>query len=211
MEAVKAETAPRKVIFTVMTAVSLLSAMFWLQIKTVWPPFTGAMVSVGTNPVAWFVAFMFIFAVLAFHPAKNRQRVVAAPSPSSFDVKSTNTDKPSEGNKKPEEKMVIDISAEYLIDLYRGRTTIQADALMAMYLGKWITVTGKVANVWKSRDGYKMIIFVGGDLTKLVTLDFDLGGNEHVAYLTRDSDITVHGKIESATGTGLEMIECSIK
>lgn len=56
-----------------------------------------------------------------------------------------------------------------------------------------------------------MIIFVGGDLTKLVTLDFDLGGNEHVAYLTRDSDITVHGKIESATGTGLEMIECSIK
>jgi hypothetical protein len=107
--------------------------------------------------------------------------------------------------------VVVDITAEYLTDIYRGRTTIQADALAAMYLGKWIIVTGNVANVWKSTRDYRMIIRADGDYEKLVTLDF--GENEHIAYFARDSEITAHGKIErvSSSGFGLSAGESHLE
>jgi putative nucleic acid binding protein len=205
LETMKAETAPRKVIFAVMTAVCLLSAVFWLQIKTIWPPFTDATISVGTNPLAWFISLMFILAVLAFHPAKPRNRAAAVLPTSSNQP--ANADKLKE-QEKPEEKVIINVTAEYLIDLYRGRTTIHADALAAMYLGKWITVNGKVANVWKSTGGYRVIILAAGDYDKLVTCNF--GENAHVAYFTRDSEIAAQGKISSISSTGLDMIKCDL-
>lgn len=83
----------------------------------------------------------------------------------------------------------------------------KADALAAMYLGKWITVTGKVANVYKSISGYRVVIFAGIN-DKLVTLNF--GNNAHVAYFTRDSEIVAHGKIDNIGGLGLDMIECGL-
>jgi hypothetical protein len=214
LETMKAETASRKAIFGFLTAMCAANALFWLQIKKIWPPFTEVAASIATSPVAWFVVAMFILAVVAFHPAKSRNRAAAAAPPNRaaaaappINVKSANTDKPGE-NKPPEEKMVIDVTAEYLIGLYRGRTTIHADALADMYMGKWTTISGTVANVWKSTGGYRMIMCAAGNYDNLVTLDF--GENAHVAYFTRESEITVHGKIESISGTGLNMTECSL-
>jgi hypothetical protein len=66
-EAVRAETSPRRITFSVFSVWVLLAGIFWLQIKPLWPSFTAATISVATNPVCWFVVLMFIFAVFAFH------------------------------------------------------------------------------------------------------------------------------------------------
>jgi hypothetical protein len=72
LETMKAETITRKAVFGFLTAALVPNMIFWLQIKKVWPPFTEAANSISTNPVAWFVVFMFILAMLAFHPASGQ-------------------------------------------------------------------------------------------------------------------------------------------
>jgi tRNA_anti-like len=197
----KAETAPRKVIFAVITAICLSSAVFWLQIKTIWPPFTDATISVGTNPVAWFVALMFILAVVAFHPAKARSRAAEIPF---RDIQPTDTQE----EHKQGDRVFIDVTAEFLINLYKGRTAIHGDALALTYLGKWIIVSGRIANVYRSTSGgYRVIIRCDPD-DKLVTADF--GENSQVAYLSHDLTITVRGKIEKIASMSIDMTECEM-
>jgi len=67
LEAVKAETIPRRVMFAILAVACLLTALLWIQIKQIWPPFAVTITSLSTNPVAWFAVLMFILGVFAFH------------------------------------------------------------------------------------------------------------------------------------------------
>ena len=202
LETMKAETPTRKVIFGFLTAVFLSNTVFWMQIKTVWPSLSMPAVSISTSPIAWFVVFMFILAVIAFHPAKARDRVDVRPSlPTVVVADASKTDVPSN------DRVVVDVTVEHLIGIYRGRTTIQADALAAKYLGKWTTIGGTVANVWKSNSDYRMIL-VAGDYDKLVTLNF--GENSHVGFITKGSEVAAHGKIVNISATGVDMEDCRL-
>jgi hypothetical protein len=67
VEAVKAETATRRISFGVIALGCLLSGIFWAHIKTVWPALTDKIATVATEPVSWFVIIMFLPAVVAFH------------------------------------------------------------------------------------------------------------------------------------------------
>jgi hypothetical protein len=77
LEAMKAETVTRRVAFAALSTACLLTGVFWLQIKKIWPPFTEVAISVGTNPLAWFVVLMFILGVFAFHRPRNPSAVDA--------------------------------------------------------------------------------------------------------------------------------------
>jgi len=67
LEAMKAETIERRITFGFLAIIFLIAALFWFQIKKIWPPFTASMASIATNPLAWFVVMMFIFGIFAFH------------------------------------------------------------------------------------------------------------------------------------------------
>jgi hypothetical protein len=73
-EAVKAETILRRVILGALAGVFLLSGLFWLQIKKIWPPLTESMASIATSPQSWFVLFIFISAILVFGRPKRPPR-----------------------------------------------------------------------------------------------------------------------------------------
>jgi hypothetical protein len=145
LETMKAETTARKSIFGALTAVCLLTAVFWLQIKKIWQPFTDVTASVSTNPVAWFVVLMFILAVLAFHPPKSRNQTAALRSKP--ELEPAPTIPPARPDSavpvQPSRKIFLDASPAFLTGLYENRTSFQADALAAAYKGKWISVTGK--------------------------------------------------------------------
>ena len=50
---------------------------------------------------------------------------------------------------KPQ-KLFLDISPSYLINLYHNGSTVQGNALAAAYIGKLITATGEVRDVSKT-------------------------------------------------------------
>ena len=174
----------------------MVNAIFWLQIRKVWPPFTEAIASIATSPVAWFVVAMFILAVIAFHPRPSRHPTTAAPS-----------------GRKPKtealaDRIVVDVTPQYLIDFYTDRTSVQADALATMYIGKWLTVTGKVANIFKVFDESYRVALSCEPTNKLVTLNF--GKNSQVIHIPLGTTITARGKIEQIGRLGVDLTECEM-
>jgi hypothetical protein len=69
-EAVKTETTLRRVTLGTLAGVFLLSGLFWLQIKMIWPPLTESVGAIATSPQTWFVLFIFISAILVFGRSK---------------------------------------------------------------------------------------------------------------------------------------------
>jgi hypothetical protein len=57
----------------------------------------------------------------------------------------------TDGPPAPKVPIPPDITPAYLTNLYKGKTTIEGDRLAAPYIGKWMTVTGKVADLRESK------------------------------------------------------------
>jgi hypothetical protein len=70
VEVVKAETFARRLGFGFFAALFLASGIFWQQLSTLWPPLTASVTRVATHPVSWFVLFIFLAAIFAFHRPK---------------------------------------------------------------------------------------------------------------------------------------------
>ena len=146
LEAVKAETAARRISFTVLSGACLLAGVFWLQIKKIWPPFTDVIISVATNPSAWFVILMFILAVFAFHHPKTKN-TVNQPKRINGSKEQETREQQKEQSKPKEPREFVDTTPEYLLGLRKDLSSFQYSKLVEPYIGKWLSVTGTVDNI----------------------------------------------------------------
>src|SRR3954469_2480521 len=83
-EAVKAETLGRRLGFGSFAILFLASGVLWHQVSPLWPALTNQVALVATNPVTWFVLFMFVAAIFAFHRPKPNLRPEKAPTESAI-------------------------------------------------------------------------------------------------------------------------------
>ncbi len=118
----------------------------------------------ATNPIAWFVVFMFILAVMAFHRPKEQRKAISVfmppssplspplPSPSLSPITQTVQEKVDIEQEIPKEKEFVDVTPQYLQGLRRQKniSSVQIDRILAPYIGKWIKVTGVVTEVYRS-------------------------------------------------------------
>ena len=200
LETMKAETITRRVSFAILTAVCVLTGIFWPQVKKIWPPFTEAATSTGTNPVAWFVVLMFILAVFAFHRprSRNREEILSPRTPPRSEL----------DHSPPVERIFIDESPTYLIELYKNRTSIQGNALAAAYLNKWVTVTGNVADIDEIFDGGLLVIILSND--KIVSAHFPKKEREKISHVAHGTTITIHGELQRINDHSITLCNCEI-
>jgi hypothetical protein len=200
LEAVKAETIPRRIGFGAFALFFLLTGIFWVQIKEISPtPLIDAVDSVGTNPVAWFVVFMFIAMVVAFHRPRQRPAPPAILPP------------PSKPPARPAERVFIDVSPVYLMDLYEGKTSVQGDALAAAYLGKWLRIHAPIKDVSFFSDHYSISLKVGTELLKdTAALTFGPSWNDRIAGLRKGEQISARGRIEKIDSMRVWLEDCEI-
>jgi hypothetical protein len=208
LESMKAETVARRVIFGAISAACLFTGVFWLQIQKIWPPFTAATVSIGTNPLAWFIILMFILAVFAFHHPKNRnapprETAVHVPPTASAPVAAL-----SPVSVPAPQKTFINISPAYLMDLYKGRTSIQGDALAAAYIGKWLVVTGTVRDIYGSVDARVALVYDKDD--RFISVTFTKEASEKVSQIEQGATITVRGEITNIDLPRLKLQNCDL-
>ena len=52
-------------------------------------------------------------------------------------------------NKYPQ-RIISDVTPDYLMDLYSNHMTIEGDKDIAPYIGKWFLLSGPLYNEWKS-------------------------------------------------------------
>jgi hypothetical protein len=197
LEAVKAETTIRRAGFGTLATFFLVTGLFWLQIKTLWPQFTRWAASIATNPISWFVLFIFIAAIVAFHRPKlksantNEKRPQATPESLTAPV--------------PEPPRVwLDIKPSYLMGLYENTTEIIGDALAAAYIGKWITVTGTVQDVSRISDK-SLIVTISDEEGKYLTAVFP--DDEDVSKLRHMATVTIYGQIRDVSSLRVALVK----
>ena len=96
------------------------------------------------------------------------------------------------------------------MDLYKGRTQIEAERLVKPHLGKHLTIESTVNDVTKSRSGYLLALKLETD--QLIFCHFN--GKQWGAQLTvlkRGDAVTVSGDLEAAEQWSLTLKDCKFE
>lgn len=95
-----------------------------------------------------------------------------------------------------------EITPAFLVGLYEGHMSVQAEKLVEVYLNKWMRVSGTVIDVkkgWPTRDCMKVHMRWHGDNshTVAVFLDFGKEWTDRVLILKSEQRVTVLGKVHT--------------
>jgi hypothetical protein len=104
-----------------------------------------------------------------------------------------------------------DVTKEFLIGLLQGRTDIQAQKLVSLYLGKWMKVSGRLGNILSSTGTRFQVTFeFSGKLTDLY-MWFGEQWADRLSIITPGQNLVVIGKItEIGPSSYVSLDECEL-
>lgn len=102
------------------------------------------------------------------------------------------------------------VEPSYLSDLFKNHTHVQAQKLVATYLGKWLECSGKVNDV-RARDWEIMVFLARPQLSEpLVTLHLDTKWEPHLSDLRIGDEIAAAGRIEDVEANVVTLADCEL-
>jgi hypothetical protein len=103
-----------------------------------------------------------------------------------------------------------DITAKFLSNFYREHTTMQANKMVEIYIGKWIKTSGSVRNVG-DLDSYGILVFLEHiGFEPKFTLVFDKKWVDRLSVLRPGNPINVIGKIYEIHSGGARLVDCEL-
>ena len=132
------------------------------------------------------------------------------PSPSPVPV--PRSEEPTQ-RPETEKKIVIDVTPEYLMDLFSvGKTSAQSDREAAPYIGKWVKWSYAINNIRVLSSGLTMVSFgfVTATSARLVFLHFDVAWAAHLEALNIGDRITVFGRIDAIDRSEVQLWSCEL-
>jgi hypothetical protein len=105
------------------------------------------------------------------------------------------------------EKIIVDVSPDYLMNLYENKMSSEGDRLFAPYAGKWMSLTETVSDV---SAGNSVIAFSKAPNGAYRTIDmfFDAKLADRLAILTRDQKISVLCQIWDGSDVNIRFRHC---
>jgi hypothetical protein len=182
LEAAKAETFPRRIIYWFFCITCACTGALWLTIKEIWPPFTLAIASIAKSPIAWFVVAIFVLSIFIFRRPKPVKRA------------------------KSNERVFTEIAPEELIGLYKNKSYVQAIKSVKPHIGKWLNVSGIVSNVYDD-----FVIFRDRDKYMTVHLNFDNEWKGPFHLLKVGQKISARGEIQRINNAKISLEHCELE
>jgi hypothetical protein len=119
------------------------------------------------------------------------------------------TERPPPDTGKRGERVILDVTPEYLVSLFDGKLAIQANKLVAPYLDKWIYVSGPLGNVLGN--GRLQVTWAFDPARRYsVYMYFDEAWQDRFAVLMPGQHLTVLGRITDVDGTGVKLKDCEL-
>jgi hypothetical protein len=196
-----------------LAGICFLAGVAWPVLKTISPPATAVVTEVATNPVAWFCILILSLA-LSFLPKREVARVTSSQPQAPSSQPHPASSQPQAASKQPahpappQAKVLIDVEPSYLIGLYENRTSVQGDALALAYIGKWITVTGRVQDI--SRNAGGILVQIIDAKGKWVAATFPVESANTVTTRPHGSTLTVRGKVWLIDALRVFLAECEL-
>jgi hypothetical protein len=117
-----------------------------------------------------------------------------------------------ESRAESEKPNVIDVTPKYLVGLFRGQTSIQGQRLADIYLGKWMTVSGRLGDVDVFGSAGAQVVFQTGisDVVVYMWFEDEEYVDERIAVLKKGDRISVLGKIDRIRSIDVQLKECRL-
>lgn len=107
------------------------------------------------------------------------------------------------------ERIIVDVTPEYLMQFFDNNTAIQGRKQIASYLGKWIKATGIVNNVVRESDDTQVYIMLPKG--RIVYAHFrEPEQIKRVEELGRDAAVTVLGRVSEVRAPNMELETCEL-
>jgi hypothetical protein len=194
-------------LFVIAGGLSLI-AVFWKPIRDANPEIGPVASSVAGSSISWFTLLLVGFGAVFFLDLLARIGWFADRR-SGREVEQKNNKEPENKAIEPtKEKIFIDVTPAYLIGLYEDRTEMQANVLASAFMGKWISVSGKVINVAEGK-GYCSIAFHDAD-KKFVSAVCYGETMKTAASIRRGQTVLARGEIAAVDQLRLRLEECEI-
>ena len=108
-----------------------------------------------------------------------------------------------------EDRIFVDVAPSYLSGLLKDRLDIQGRKLVEPYIGKWLSLTGAVTDVYFDSvmmhlDPIKAIDSI------LLLLHFDIKWKDRIHTLRENQQISVIGKIKTIREFDITMVHCEL-
>jgi hypothetical protein len=107
-----------------------------------------------------------------------------------------------------EARIFAERTAEELMNFFAGHTTVDANKLLEVYMGKWLQVSGVFDDVTAHHLGLTVYIELPNHSS--VFMQFEPEWHDRLLMLKRGSIITVVGKIHRVSWTNLALRECEL-
>jgi hypothetical protein len=112
---------------------------------------------------------------------------------------------------KPEERTIVDVTPEYLMELYKDKLTFQADKLVLPYIGKWLKVSGEVRNISSPTAGVMTMAFVSSDNTSTTFMDYDKPWFDILSTVRRGQKISALCQVLRARRFEVDLYHCELQ
>jgi hypothetical protein len=190
----------------------------WPMLKTVSPAVTTIVNQVATNPVAWFMVLMLGMTASLLLPKRGRTSRFPEQSNPTTHVHTPPAPAPvvdavreSPIVKKESPRVFTEVTIDQLMNFYKGRTSIQGDALVAAHVGKWIRTDGLVWNVSDLGAGDpRILVHLKTKNKNLFSANFDGNEAERAMHLTKGFEVTIIGQIKAADPILVNLQHCEL-
>ncbi len=103
----------------------------------------------------------------------------------------------------------VNINAKELIDLFRGRTEVQARSLVQTHIGKYTKITGTISDV--ARPFTFTFVYLNTEPDARIMMSFFFGWNgTPFLLLPLGTRITVAGRISDIDSSGITLANCRL-
>ncbi|SRR6266404_209730 len=108
------------------------------------------------------------------------------------------------------------LTPKYFYELLKGKTELQANKLVELYIGKWMRISGKVTNISESLTEKTLIISI--TLTDsilpypMVAMAFNKAEwHDHISVISKGEQISAIGKIRSVEQNWTWLEDCELE
>jgi hypothetical protein len=172
---------------------------------------------IGMNGLVGFavlVFVLFISGLVHLKAAKTesiRKSIVAAP-PVQYGAPVPPKTIMSAPTTLPDKRIIVGVVPEELRGFYQNVTSAQGDRLLQPYIGKWMKLSGTVADIRHSGPDGKnsSVSFRDIGSVSYILMFFDANWYDHISVLERGSSATVLGKILSADNMSVQLDHCEL-
>jgi hypothetical protein len=149
-----------------------------------------------------------LFAILAHRPNQKKtsgpKSLVTPPQP-------VQADPPQNAPAKPVDRIIVNVSPEYLLNFFKEHTSIQAQKLVSAYVGKWMRLSGQVQDITSTYPDRIAVSFNPHPyVLHVVFMFFDEIWKDRLAILRRGDQITVVGQINDAGPNTVNLFHCEL-